>query len=98
MSACWAMKMFSCKKKVLFSFTKTCNPPLYMLKFLYRESSDSPFFQDFWVSVSFWYKMYLYILIIIPPQTKFGGYIGLSLSVCPSYLVSATPPKLLGGM
>ena len=47
MSACWAMKMFSCKKKVLFSFTKTCNPPLYMLKFLYRESSDSPFLSPF---------------------------------------------------
>ena len=35
---------------------------------------------------------------IIPPQTKFGGYIGITLSVRPSmYLVSATPPKPLIG-
>jgi hypothetical protein len=33
-----------------------------------------------------------------PPQTKFGGYIGITLSVRPStYLVSATPPKWLIG-
>ena len=37
-------------------------------------------------------------LFIIPPQTKFGGYIGITLSVRPSmYLVSATPPKRLIG-
>ena len=31
-----------------------------------------------------------------PPQTKFGGYIGITLSVRPSmYLVSAIPPKRL---
>ena len=34
--------------------------------------------------------------LLYPPQTKFGGYIGITLSVSPSmYLVSATPPKLL---
>ena len=33
-----------------------------------------------------------------PPQTKFGGYIGITPSVRPSmYLVSATPPKRLIG-
>jgi hypothetical protein len=33
-----------------------------------------------------------------PPQTKFGGYIGITLSVRPSmYLVNATPPKRLIG-
>ena len=37
---------------------------------------------------------YIKQLFIIPPQTKFGGYIGITLSVHPSmYLVSATPPK-----
>ena len=35
---------------------------------------------------------------IIPPQTKFGRYIGITLSVRPSmYLVSATSPKRLIG-
>jgi hypothetical protein len=38
------------------------------------------------------------VSLLYPPQTKFGGYIGITLSVCPSmYLVSATPPKPLIG-
>ena len=38
------------------------------------------------------------LVFLYPPQTKFGGYIGITLSVRPSmYLVSATPPKRLIG-
>ena len=37
-------------------------------------------------------------LFFYPPQTKFGWYIGITLSVRPSvYIVSATPPKPLIG-
>ena len=57
---------------------------------------------SFWKCNVWWLSNYF----IIPPQTKFGGYIGITLSVRPSvhpsvrlsmYLVSATPPKRLIG-
>ena len=42
------------------------------------------------------------VLFLYPPQTKLGGYIGITLSVRPSvrpsmYFVSANPPKRLVG-
>jgi hypothetical protein len=74
------MKIFPRQKKILFSFTKskTCNPPLYTLSFLYKETPH--FFKTFGFLSPFGTKCTIYPLIIIPLDGfKFYLYVGLEI-------------------
>jgi hypothetical protein len=48
--------------------------------------------------VMFIWKCVDYFLVIIPPATKLGGYIGISLSVCRHKFVPPTPPRFMHGL
>ena len=69
---------------------------------LYKMLNQEVKYDSFKENICLFFCFFLY-----PPQTKFGGYIVITLSVCSTYtftkrgvvdLVSATPPKRLIGV